>query len=112
MPGNDDGEDGMRSAIIAALLFGISCASAHAADIAAGKEKAELCVGCHGENGVSQTENTPSLAAQPDQFIQFPDIGAFLVASLLHFYSGQPMHFYSGVDTFAERTSISAATVA
>ena len=44
---------------------------AHAADIAAGKEKAELCVGCHGENGISQTENIPSLAGQPDQFIQW-----------------------------------------
>jgi cytochrome c553 len=45
--------------------------TAHAADIAAGKEKAELCVGCHGENGISQMENIPSLAAQPDQFIQW-----------------------------------------
>jgi cytochrome c553 len=70
-PGNDDGEDGMRSATIAVLLFGISCISARAADIAAGKEKAELCVGCHGEGGISQTENIPSLAAQPDQFIQW-----------------------------------------
>jgi cytochrome c553 len=50
----------------------LACApSAHAADIAAGKEKAELCVGCHGEGGISQTENIPSLAAQPDQFIQW-----------------------------------------
>src|SRR5205823_9353204 len=30
-----------------------------------------LCVGCHGENGISQTENLPSLAGQPDQFIQW-----------------------------------------
>jgi cytochrome c553 len=44
---------------------------AHAADIAAGKEKAEICVGCHGEGGISQTENIPSLAGQPDQFIQW-----------------------------------------
>jgi cytochrome c553 len=44
---------------------------ADAADIAAGKEKAELCVGCHGEAGISQTENIPSLAGQPDQFIQW-----------------------------------------
>src|SRR5436305_6912964 len=51
-----------------ALLF---CSSAAAADIGAGKEKAELCVGCHGEGGISQTENIPSLAAQPDQFIQW-----------------------------------------
>ena len=45
--------------------------SARAADVAAGKEKAELCVGCHGDNGISQMENIPSLAAQPDQFIQW-----------------------------------------
>ena len=44
---------------------------AHAADIAAGKEKAEICVGCHGQGGISQTENIPSLASQPDQFIQW-----------------------------------------
>ena len=44
---------------------------ARAADIAAGKAKAELCVGCHGENGISQMENIPSLAAQPDLFIQW-----------------------------------------
>src|SRR6201986_5516360 len=42
-----------------------------AADIAAGKEKAEICAGCHGENGISQTENIPSLAGQMDQFIQW-----------------------------------------
>jgi cytochrome c553 len=61
-----------RIEIVAALLLSVVCApSAHAADIAAGKEKAELCVGCHGEGGVSQTENIPSLAAQPDQFIQW-----------------------------------------
>jgi cytochrome c553 len=56
-------------AIVAVLL---ACGPvAHAADIAAGKEKAELCVGCHGDNGISQTENIPSLAGQLDQFIQW-----------------------------------------
>jgi cytochrome c553 len=30
------------------------------------------CAGCHGENGVSEIENTPSLAGQPDLFIQWP----------------------------------------
>src|ERR1700735_3659798 len=42
-----------------------------AADTAAVKEKAELCAGCHGDNGMSQTENIPSLAGQQDQFIQW-----------------------------------------
>ena len=44
---------------------------AEAADVAAGKAKAEICAGCHGDNGISQTENIPSLAGQLDQFIQW-----------------------------------------
>ena len=64
----------MRNALIgSALVIAAiaSCPFAHAADIAAGKAKAEACAGCHGENGVSQMENIPSLAGQPDQFIQW-----------------------------------------
>src|ERR1700680_1108159 len=62
----------MRIALVGTLSVAIICGSlAHAADVAAGKEKAELCVGCHGEAGISQTENIPSLAGQPDQFIQW-----------------------------------------
>ena len=63
-----------RSAIAAVLVFfvlGSGPCPVEAADIAAGKEKAELCSGCHGENGISQMENIPSLAAQPDLFIQW-----------------------------------------
>src|SRR4030081_2769181 len=72
-PGNNDGEMVMRINLtwmlsVAVLVCGLS---AQAADVAAGKEKAELCAGCHGEAGISQTENIPSLAAQPDQFIQW-----------------------------------------
>jgi cytochrome c553 len=62
----------MRNALAGSLLAAVMIGSpAHAADVAAGKAKAELCVGCHGENGISQMENIPSLAAQPDQFIQW-----------------------------------------
>ena len=62
----------MRVSLIGATLALLSIVSpAHAADIAAGKEKAELGVGCHGENGISQMENIPSLAAQPDLFTQW-----------------------------------------
>ncbi len=56
------------------LVMGLSALAsvpAHAADTAAGKDKAEMCTGCHGEAGISQTENIPSLAGQPDQFIQW-----------------------------------------
>lgn len=67
----------MRSRLVfwacCGLALSLSAAvSAHAADaIAAGREKADMCVGCHGEKGISQTENIPSLAGQQDQFIQW-----------------------------------------
>ena len=63
----------MRASLIAAVsvAFVVCGSPVRAADIAAGKEKAELCVGCHGEGGISQMENTPSLAAQTDLFIQW-----------------------------------------
>lgn len=63
----------MRVTLGGALLAAtIACSSfAHAADVAAGKQKAEICAGCHGDNGISQMENIPSLAGQPDQFIQW-----------------------------------------
>jgi cytochrome c553 len=68
----------MRRRFLVSSLYGLALGlstfanlPAHAADVAAGKEKAELCAGCHGEAGISQTENIPSLAGQPDQFIQW-----------------------------------------
>ena len=56
---------------LAAGLSALAIAPTHAADTAAGKEKAEPCTGCHGDGGISQMENIPSLAGQPDQFIQW-----------------------------------------
>lgn len=69
----------MRSRFVLPVLYGFALVlsaltdfPAHAADaVAAGKEKAELCAACHGDNGISQTENIPSLAGQQDQFIQW-----------------------------------------
>jgi cytochrome c553 len=60
--------------VMCGLALGLSALAGvpvGAADLAAGKEKAELCTGCHGEGGISQTENIPSLAGQPDQFVQW-----------------------------------------
>jgi cytochrome c553 len=57
-----------------AFVLGLSALASvpvYSADTAAGKEMAETCVGCHGDGGISQTENIPSLAGQPDQFIQW-----------------------------------------
>src|ERR1700739_784168 len=63
----------MRSWFILFALSGLAFSGipAHAVDVAAGREKAEVCVGCHGDAGISQTENIPSLAGQPDQFTQW-----------------------------------------
>lgn len=58
----------IRFGILSATLLFVP---AQAADNAAIKEKAAVCSGCHGENGISQTENIPSLAGQPDQFLQW-----------------------------------------
>ncbi|MDI4237231.1 c-type cytochrome [Bradyrhizobium sp. Arg237L] len=66
----------MRRQFVSYLFGGLALLTTtvtpiRAADVAAGKEKAEMCVSCHGENGISQTENIPSLAGQPDQFLQW-----------------------------------------
>jgi cytochrome c553 len=56
--------------VLLGLLTGCMCALA--ADIAAGKDTAEACAGCHGADGVSQMPLTPSLAGQPDVYVQWP----------------------------------------
>src|SRR6478752_109739 len=61
----------LSSYVIGALSLAALVVSARAADNSAIKEKAAVCAGCHGENGISQTENIPSLAGQPDQFLQW-----------------------------------------
>ena len=60
----------MRIISVAAALAIASLTSslAHAADV---KEKVEVCKGCHGDDAISQMENTPSLAGQLDQYIQW-----------------------------------------
>src|SRR5262245_9467237 len=56
--------------VLAAAAF--LAAAAEAADPpAALKERVELCAACHGENGISDKENIPSIAGQPDGFIQW-----------------------------------------
>src|ERR1700752_2606418 len=48
----------------AALLTGTLSAFA-----AAPPEKLELCLACHGATGQSETENVPSLGAQPSKYV-------------------------------------------
>lgn len=57
--------------LVALATLSLNSLRAHAADVAAGKAKSEVCASCHGETGISQIENIPSLAAQPDLFLQW-----------------------------------------
>lgn len=57
---------GNATALVIAFLL---CADAVAADAAAGKAKAQVCVACHGEGGNSANPQVPSLAGQPAQMI-------------------------------------------
>ncbi|SJZ83200.1 Cytochrome c553 [Enhydrobacter aerosaccus] len=55
-----------------ALLSTMAVARAQAAEPPAEiKDLVETCAACHGKDGVSVTEGVPSLAAQPDVFIQY-----------------------------------------
>lgn len=57
---------------IIALLATLAVAPhAHAADIAAGKARAEaVCAACHGANGVSVSDTIPNLAAQRPRYLE------------------------------------------
>jgi cytochrome c553 len=52
----------MRSGIVAAAFAGLTIVTAGAQSL---QERVPMCLACHGEQGTSQNENTPSLGAQP-----------------------------------------------
>ena len=57
--------------VASAALSLLSAAALGAPDLKAGAAKAETCVACHGAGGISNTALTPSLAGQPDNFLQW-----------------------------------------
>jgi len=44
-------------------------AAAQSADISSGRRRAEVCMACHGENGISKTPGIPSLAGQDREYL-------------------------------------------
>ena len=64
---------GYRSSTLALTLAlaGAFATPPEAADLDAGGEKAVSCTPCHGEGGISQMPQIPSLAGQPDLFLQW-----------------------------------------
>lgn len=63
--------DARRFAALLGAFLLAAAAPAGADEADALKEKIKTCAACHGEAGISQIENTPSLAGQPDQFTQW-----------------------------------------
>jgi cytochrome c553 len=58
--------------LVLCLAAALACGAASGAvDLAAGAEKAQTCIPCHGPSGISQMAETPSLAGQPDGFLQW-----------------------------------------
>jgi len=57
-------------AVAAAALFAaLAHGPAHAADIAAGREKAVLCQTCHGMDGLSKLPDSPNIAGQLESYL-------------------------------------------
>src|SRR5215475_15106116 len=57
--------------VAAALLTAGWAAGAVAEPPESIREIVRTCASCHGQDGVSAIENTPSLAGQPDIFLQY-----------------------------------------
>lgn len=58
----------MRSAFILLVLLGLA-GQASAADVKAGEQKAAVCAGCHGINGISVSSDIPNLAGQKTKYL-------------------------------------------
>ena len=59
----------LKTAALFAAVFLCAAPPANAADIEAGRRKAEPCFACHGPTGNSTDPTIPSIAGQPAQFI-------------------------------------------
>src|SRR5256885_8688806 len=56
------------ASVVAAVLAATTATPAPAADLEAGRRKAEPCKACHGADGNATIPGTPSLAGQPSIF--------------------------------------------
>lgn len=72
----------MRLELIASAAL-LAAAPAAANDVAAGRQKAQMCVACHGPLGISAAPDAPHLAGQP---------AIYLAAQLRAYKSGARRH--------------------
>jgi cytochrome c553 len=61
----------MKTIVLLIASLSLAAGAWAAPDLAAGAQKAQACMACHGPGGVSQMAETPSLAGQPDGFLQW-----------------------------------------
>jgi len=79
-----DGKDSMDSrTLLAVLLSAVMLSTAHAANPAAGREKAQQCQTCHGIDGVGKMPDVPNIGGESE---------IYLVTQLEHFRSGERQH--------------------
>lgn len=74
---------GWKTMVLLAGMLGLTGAAAAEGDTGAGREKAAVCGGCHGEQGISVSPEVPNLAGQKAQY---------LVAALKAYQSGLRRH--------------------
>ncbi len=70
-------------AVVLAAALAAASAPATAQDAKAGRAKAQACMVCHGQNGISTQPDAPNLAGQPSYY---------LVAQLKAYQSGERRH--------------------
>jgi cytochrome c553 len=69
--------------LLAVLVLAAAMSTAHAADPAAGRKKAQQCQTCHGIDGIGRLPDVPNIAGESD---------VYLTAQLEHFRSGERKH--------------------
>jgi cytochrome c553 len=55
--------------VASALLLALSLTPAGAQDAKIGRQKAQVCMVCHGQNGLSTQPDAPNLAGQPALYL-------------------------------------------
>lgn len=73
----------LRRFLALALLAAAGPAAAQGSEVAAGRQKAQMCVACHGPLGLSSAPDAPHLAGQP---------AIYLAAQLRAYRSGARRH--------------------
>lgn len=56
-------------AVAVSIVIALAAPPATGGDRAAGRQRAEACVPCHGANGVSAMPDAPNLAGQPEVYL-------------------------------------------